>query len=249
MKRNTLGSLAAGTWRHAQRAMLGLLAALIMNSPLWAGSFIVTDVVDGDTVIVNGNIRVQLLGVNALGHSWGTTAQSQDFDSRSTAFTTHYLKGKKVRLEYDPANGRQDHRDAWDRVLAYVYLEDGSLFNLTMLEQGYARAYTKYIFKHAHQFQAAQQRAQAAGRGLWALYRAQPGRTAKVREPVVVQNGSQVYYKVSCRAVKNIPREDLIFFHEEEEARRLGYIPARSCTSMHDAANDYWPVPGADSLR
>ena len=39
-----------------------------------------------------------------------------------------------------------------ERWLAYVYLEDGFLFNTRLILEGYARAYTKYPFFRMDEF-------------------------------------------------------------------------------------------------
>lgn len=50
-------------------------------------------------------------------------------------------KGKRVRLEYDQGTGRNDR---YGRTLAYVYLANGTLLNLEIIERGYGHAYTRF---------------------------------------------------------------------------------------------------------
>ena len=49
------------------------------------------------------------------------------------------VEGKEVRLEYD-----WQKRDKYDRLLAYVYLKDGTFLNAEIVKQGYGHAYTKF---------------------------------------------------------------------------------------------------------
>jgi micrococcal nuclease len=70
-----------------------------------------------------------------------------------------------VLLEIDPS---QDERDRYGRALRFVWLEDGRLFNLEMLAQGYAFEYT-YDAKYKYQasFRQAQEMASERQLGLW----------------------------------------------------------------------------------
>lgn len=72
------------------------------------------------------------------------------------------VEGKPVRLEYD-----WQKKDKYNRLLAYVFLEDGTFLNLEIIKQGYGFAYTKYPFKYLEQFRQAEKEAREQGRGLW----------------------------------------------------------------------------------
>lgn len=72
-------------------------------------------------------------------------------------------EGKTVRLEYD-----QTRRDKYDRLLAYVYLEDGTFVNAEIVKQGYGHAYTRFPFKYLEEFREYEREAREQKRGLWA---------------------------------------------------------------------------------
>ncbi len=59
-------------------------------------------------------------------------------------------------------------KDRYGRTLAYVYLEDGRLLNLKIIEKGYGHAYTRFPFSKMEVFRAAERYARETGRGLWA---------------------------------------------------------------------------------
>jgi micrococcal nuclease len=60
--------------------------------------------------------------------------------------------------------------DPYGRLLAYVYLPDGQMFNETLLRQGYAQVATfPPNVKYVDRFLAAQREAREANRGLWGL--------------------------------------------------------------------------------
>jgi micrococcal nuclease len=71
-----------------------------------------------------------------------------------------------VRLEYDDTQG---YRDTYNRILAYVYLEDGQMVNRKMIAEGYAYEYT-YLTPYLYQkeFRQLQNLAKAGSKGLWA---------------------------------------------------------------------------------
>ena len=68
-------------------------------------------------------------------------------------------------LELDVQN-----MDPYGRLLAYVYLPDGQMFNETLLEEGYAQVATfPPNVKYQKLFLKAQREAREANRGLWGL--------------------------------------------------------------------------------
>ncbi len=76
------------------------------------------------------------------------------------------LDDKKGRLAKDPSQGE---RDKYDRLLRYVFLEDGTNFNQLMIEEGYAFEYTYgEPYQYQTEFKQAEARARANKRGLWA---------------------------------------------------------------------------------
>jgi len=87
---------------------------------------------------------------------------------KSSAFVKKLVKGKRVRLEYDQANAPIRHRDRYGRILAYVYLEDGTFLNAEIVKRGYGVAYTKYPFQYAGAFRKYERQAREKRRGLWA---------------------------------------------------------------------------------
>ncbi len=73
------------------------------------------------------------------------------------------VDGKTVRLEFDV-----EQRDRYGRLLAYVYLEDGTFVNAWLVENGYAMVMTiPPNVKHQALFLKLQREAREAGRGLW----------------------------------------------------------------------------------
>lgn len=152
---------------------LAILGALITAETLWtlsAGNprgtrVLVTGVVDGDTVHVGRGWRrttVRLIGVNAP-ETVHPEKPVEFYGPEASEFTEKSLVGKWIYLEFEPG----DQIDVYGRLLAYVVLEDGTLFNRELVRQGYARAYTRFPFRYQDEFRLAQAEARAAGRGIW----------------------------------------------------------------------------------
>lgn len=121
------------------RFLLVLFAVLTTTSfaqkpPELVGPYPLLYVVDGDTIRISLDGKpeyVRLTGVNTPEVRGGAF-----YATEATAFTRSLLEGQEVRLEYDSGL-----RDRYNRVLAYVYLSDGSQLNLLLAEGGFATAY------------------------------------------------------------------------------------------------------------
>lgn len=141
--------------------LLFLFIPLIVNAQDF---FLCTRVVDGDTIIVNidgKKERVRLIGVDTP-ETKHPKKPVQYFGKEASAFTKSMVEGKKVRLEYD-----FQKRDKYNRLLAYVYLKDGTFLNAEIIKQGYGFAYVRYPFKYLDDFRAYEKKARRNKSGLW----------------------------------------------------------------------------------
>ncbi len=150
---------------------------------------VVTKVFDGDTVEVTAGgaeYKVRLIGVDTP-EAWPSDKLTRDarrtrrdeetimaLGRKATAFTRELCEGKPCRLEYDPANVLDGHRDTFGRVLAFLYVtgEGGEevLVNAAIIREGYGHAMTRYAFdeEKKERFLQLQREAREAKRGLWA---------------------------------------------------------------------------------
>ena len=128
----------------------------------------VVKVIDGDTlsVDIDGKIEVlRLMGINTP-ETVDPRKQVECFGTEASAKAKESLTGQRIRLEGDTTQGE---RDKYDRLLGYVFLEDGRFFNDLMVREGYAYEYTYSIpYKYQDQFNQAEQEARGNKRGLWA---------------------------------------------------------------------------------
>ncbi|MGE5328140.1 MAG: thermonuclease family protein [Deltaproteobacteria bacterium] len=122
-------------------------------------------IVDGDTIVVNLNSKeekVRLIGVDTP-ETVKPGTPVQKYGKEASNFTKNMLIDKKVKLEFDV-----QHRDKYARLLAYVYLEDGRMFNKILIEQGYAQVMTvPPNVKYQQAFIKLQRKAKENKKGLW----------------------------------------------------------------------------------
>jgi micrococcal nuclease len=93
--------------------------------------------------------RVRLLGIDTpevyesekLERDARESGQSKEVIQRlgrlASEFTKHHLDNKEVALEFDVQT-----RDQYGRLLAYVWLEGRILFNMLIVQEGYAQVLT-----------------------------------------------------------------------------------------------------------
>jgi micrococcal nuclease len=122
---------------------------------------VVTRVVDGDTLDVNDDVRVRLIGVDTPEVYGGVECYGPEASEQAN----HLAWGKEVRLELDPTQGTYDK---YDRLLAYVWFTDGRMLNDMLITGGYGREYLyAKEYKYRNEFIAAEIAAQARDVGLW----------------------------------------------------------------------------------
>jgi len=119
-------------------------------------------IIDGDTVIVkiNGEEKsIRLIGID-------TPEKNECFEKEATEKLKEIIANKKIKLE---ADNSQDDKDKYDRLLRYIYLEDGTLINKKLIEEGVAKEYTyKIAYKFQTEFKEAEKIAKEKKIGIWA---------------------------------------------------------------------------------
>jgi micrococcal nuclease len=141
--------------------LLPLIILLLFTLTYGNNSVRVKRVIDGDTLLLTSGERVRLIGVNTP-ETKHPQKPVERFGSDAYLFTKKIVEGKEVRLEFD-----WQKRDKYGRLLAYVYLADGTFLNAEIIRQGYGFAYTKYPFKYLEEFRRYEKEARENKRGLW----------------------------------------------------------------------------------
>jgi len=173
-------------------ALAGLLTAALgaryaKREPLSTDRlYRISKVVDGDTLELDGRYKVRLIGVDTpeaypcdkLERDAARCALSEqtimEMGREATFFAQRMCRGRSARIEFDPANRGQGHRDKYSRYLAFVFLSDPSnpaqaevLLNRELLRHGYARC-TEFRHGRMEEFRGLEDYSRRVRAGLWA---------------------------------------------------------------------------------
>lgn len=128
---------------------------------------LISRVVDGDTLKVKIGDKedtIRLIGINTP-ESVDPRTVVECFGKEASLKMKELAEGKEVLIVKDPT---QNERDKYNRILAYVYLKDGTLLNQKMIDDGYAFEYTYNIpYEFQTEFKESEKNARAKGLGLW----------------------------------------------------------------------------------
>lgn len=181
----------------------------------------VVEVVDGDTFFIQNRQPIRLYGVNA-------PEMGNCFSEESKAELTKMILGKEVRL-----TGLQT--DHYGRVVADVFLKDGTHINLHMVKGGFAiyiRAYDQNIERIKEAGGAARQNKI----GIFSndCYQKDPeDPKCKIKGTLDEKSPDRkLYLKPSCAYYDSVVVEKYLgeqWFCSEEEAIQAGFTKSPNC--------------------
>ena len=117
--------------------------------------YTVTEVIDGDTIVLLGGDRIRFIGMN-------TPEEGMYFYGEARDVLQIMISGKEVWLEKDISES-----DQYGRKLRYVYC-DGIFVNLEMVKRGFANIFTyPPDVKYSEEFLEAERYARENDLGLW----------------------------------------------------------------------------------
>ena len=155
-------------------AFLFSIAATII--PINAQTFFISQVIDGDTFLLENGETVRLSGIDApeFGQPGYDLARS---------FLFHLTKGEKVFLEKDLTD-----KDEFGRLLRFVFLkDDGKMINEQILLNGLADfRYLSTKSKYYERLKEASLKAEANNNGLWAFSVFPPNKINEEDYPVKI---------------------------------------------------------------
>jgi endonuclease YncB( thermonuclease family) len=172
---------------------------------------------DGDTVVLSDGTRVRYVGINApeIAHE---DRPAERFGPEARAFNRNLVYQKPVRLELD-----RERQDQYGRLLAYVFLKDGTFVNAELVRAGHAY----YLFrtpntKYDQLLLRLQREAMAKRVGLWRGFPEQRG--------YCVGNGrSKRFHRPNCPFEKMISPKNRVVFRTKYDAFWAGYAPCKRC--------------------
>ena len=173
--------------------------------------------IDGDTIIISGGQRVRYLGIDAPERE--RKGPAEFLAQESYQLNRRLVLKKEVRLGYGP-----ERRDRYDRLLAYVFLDNGLFVNGELVKQGLAKVlYHGPWMERFDELLQLQREAIKDFRGIWAkaLKESDDGYRGQVH--------TRRFHRLDCSLGKNIAPKNLIIFQSKKEAYWQGYSPCRTC--------------------
>jgi micrococcal nuclease len=118
---------------------------------------LVTRVIDGDTIEIEGGYHVRYIGIDA-------PEKGEPFYGEATEANRNLVEGRKVHLE-----GDVEDKDDNGRLLRYVWL-DNTMVNAELVKLGYAYSYSyPPNTKYQQYFLQLEKEAREQKLGLWSL--------------------------------------------------------------------------------
>ncbi len=198
-------------------AALGLWGCLAQGQATVTEALVV-EVADGDTVTLDTGHKVRLLGIDAP--ELEREGRPADFLAhKAKRVLTDLAQGKRVRLEYDRVK-----YDRYGRLLAFLFLMDGTDLSRELVRQGLARVYTiPPNLRFREELLAAQREAIRARRGIWL-------EALKQDESFYLGNKrSLIFHRPSCPQGERTAKSNRVEFRSLTDAYLQGYSPCRTC--------------------
>jgi micrococcal nuclease len=193
--------------------------------------FVVSRVIDGDTVVLSNGSRVRYIGIDTP-EMTDDRAEVRCFAKAAAAKNAELVLGKAVRLKKDV-----NETDRYGRLVRYVY-QGGVFVNLELVRQGYASAY-RYPpdVAHAEEFMSAEREAREGKCGLWsgACEEVASEAAGAQGDGVIkgnISSGGKSYHLPGCGSYAKTTIDESAgerWFCSEAEAEAAGWRKARNC--------------------
>jgi len=172
---------------------------------------VVTKVLDGDTVEIDGGERVRLIGIDA-------PEKYEPYFKEARDKLKELVDKKEIVLEKDATD-----KDSYGRLLRYIWLGN-LLVNAEMVRQGWAVSQT-YLpnVKYQEQILKASIEATIKKRRLW-----KPIKDEKC--PYVASRLQKPFHYLSCSQASKILEKNREYFKTRKEAIKAGHRPCKFCT-------------------
>lgn len=137
-----------------------------MSYNITKGEYIVKRVVDGDTFVINYDgiqRKVRLIGIDTAESVHPDESRNTEAGKEVSEYSKKVLENNIVSLEFDVQK-----EDKYGRLLAYVYLENGEMYNKLLLKEGKAKLATyPPNVKYVDEFTKLQKEAREKKIGVW----------------------------------------------------------------------------------
>ena len=173
---------------------------------------------DGDTIVLSDDRHVRYIGINApeIAHD---NQKAEAFGYAAEKYNQSLILSKKVRLEFD-----KETHDRYGRLLAYIFLADGTFINKKMIEKGYAYVlHLRPNLKYDGVLLKAQRGAMSAKKGMWRNL------NDKEHKVYVGSKRSKRFHLKTCSYGKRIKRKNRVLFTKKWDAFWNGFSPCKQC--------------------
>jgi len=205
------------------------------GTPQKTEKVIITKIVDGDTVIIQGGETVRLLGID-------TPERGEPYYSEAKQYLENRILFKEVSLESDIEN-----RDVYKRLLRWIWL-DNSLIDLEQIQNGFAISRLYDGEKYQTEIKNAENLAIDQRIGIWSRLNENPNNSTQNQASLnnqtttlnsdspnsdacislgcppgtqyVASKNSDKYHACPCYNAKRIKPENLLCFSSKEEAEQ-----------------------------
>jgi endonuclease YncB( thermonuclease family) len=191
-----------------------LIAAGYSDAQSW---YTVKWVNDGDTIVLTNGWRVRYIGINApeIDHE---NQKAEPYGYKARSFNKELILSQRIRLGFD-----KERHDRYGRLLAYIFLADGSFLNSRILENGLAfYLHRRPNMKYDNRLLKAQQEAMKSQKGLWRNWKKKQGR-------YIGNQNSRRFHLATCPHAANIKWKNRTRFSTKWDAFYAGYAPAKNC--------------------
>jgi micrococcal nuclease len=175
-------------------------------------------VADGDTIVLTGGERVRYAGINApeVAHDGES---GEPYGDEARRYNQKLVLGRWLNLEL-----AEESRDHYGRLLAYVFLEDGTFVNGELVRQGFAhlirrQSKARYWERLLH----LQRQALKEQKGVWSLP------VAKPEKHYLGNKRSWVFHRPQCQFGLKTAGHNRVFFENRYDALYQGFSPGRRC--------------------
>ena len=173
---------------------------------------------DGDTIVLADGEKLRYVGIDApeVVHD-GEPAEPYGKEAR--LFNRQLVLGQWVRVEL-----AEERRDKYKRLLAYVFLEDGTFVNGELVRQGYAHLLRRQAnLRHWDRLLKLQRQALKAKKGIWSIP------VARQETYYLGNRRSWVFHRPHCSFGIQTATRNQVRIKDRYEALYQGFSPGRRC--------------------
>ena len=181
---------------------------------------LVDQAITGDTVRLEGGKELRYISLESYSPE-SKLDLSREYGIQAQTFNQSLVGGKKVWIEWGPKI-----RDKHNRLLGYVFTEDGKFVNEEIVKAGLAKV--RVLVPNTRYADELRKTEWAARRGKKGIWEKEPDDPHALKQ-VIGEKNTKIYYYPYSTELERIPEAQLVYFSSRVDARAAGYKPCFSC--------------------